>query len=555
MRKSFVASLMAVVLIAAFAATSLACTSIPVSKGASAGGYVMTTWTDDSGSDNTRINVVPAKDWPAGSTRVVLRNTDYGQFEQIATPIFSPGVIPQVEHTYQYINASYSFMNENGVGMGETTIGGTSKMRNTKGWFDIVELQRVALERSKTAREAVLIMGDLAEKYGYGIGGECLTVVDKDEVWLFEVFGPGPLWEPGSSEPGAVWAAVRIPEGYVGVSANRSRIGEVYPADTANYLCSKHIFSLATELGLWDPASGKPFKVFETYGLKAYSPYNARREWRVFSLLAPSLNLDPWSERYPFAIKPDKPVTPQMLMAICRDHYEGTEFDLTKGLEAGAYGTPDRWPTPSSNNPKNSAGWERAISMFRTNFSVVFQMRGNMPAAIGGLVWFGYDKPGTTCYIPIYAGAKSLPKSFETGNRGANYDVFSRESAWWAFNFVSNYANLKYSEMIKEIKATYEPMEAEFFKLQPYIEKAATDLYAKDPELAKEFITQYTNSAANKVVDAWWKLASTLAARYTDGYTYGYTDGKLTQTGYPKEWLDAVGFGISTIRPELRTSN
>jgi len=554
MRKSFVASLMAIVLIAAFAATSLACTSIPVSKGASAGGYVMTTWTDDSGSDNTRINVVPAKDWPAGTMRTVLRNTDYGQFEQIATPIFSPGVIPQVEHTYQYINASYSFMNENGVGMGETTIGGTSKMRNTKGWFDIVELQRIALERSKTAREAVLIMGELAEKYGYGIGGECLTVVDKDEVWQFEVFGPGPLWEPGSGEPGAVWAAARIPEGYVGVSANRSRIGEVNPADTANYLCSKHIFTLATELGLWDPASGKPFKVYETYGLKAYSPYNARREWRVFSLLAPSLNLDPWLEQYPFAIKPDKPVTPQMLMAICRDHYEGTEFDLTKGLQAGAFGTPDRWPTPSSSNPKNSAGWERAISLFRTNFSVVFQMRGNMPAAIGGLVWFGYDKPGTTCYIPIYSGAKYLPKSFETGNRGANYDVFSRESAWWAFNFVSNYANLKYSEMIKDIKATYEPMEAEFFKLQPYIEKAATDLYAKDPELAKEFITQYTNSAANKVVDAWWKLASTLAARYTDGYTYGYNDGKLAQAGYPKEWLDAVGFGISTIRPELRTT-
>mgnify|MGYP001764683141 CR=1 FL=1 len=169
MRKSFVASLMAVVLIAAFAATSLACTSIPVSKGASAGGYVMTTWTDDSGSDNTRINVVPAKDWPAGTMRTVLRNTDYGQFEQIATPIFSPGVIPQVEHTYQYINASYSFMNENGVGMGETTIGGSSKMRNTKGWFDIVELQRIALERSKTAREAVLIMGELAEKYGVTI--------------------------------------------------------------------------------------------------------------------------------------------------------------------------------------------------------------------------------------------------------------------------------------------------------------------------------------------------------------------------------------------------
>ena len=552
MRKNFMSGLVVLVLILAFTVSTIACTSIPVSKGAAAGKYVMTTWTDDSGSDNTRINVVPAKDWPAGSMRTVLRNTDSGQFENIANPIFSPGEIPQVAHTYQYINASYSFMNEMGVGIGESTIGGDSKMRNTKGWFDIVELQRIALERGKTAREVVLIMGDLAEKYGYGIGGECLTVVDKDDCWVFEVFGPGPLWQPGCGEPGAVWAAVRMPEGYAGVCANRSRIGEVHPEDTANYLCSKHIFSLAEEMGLWDPKSGNPFKVYETYGKKAYSPYNARREWRVLDLLAPSMKLDPWSEQYPFAVKPDKPVTPQMLMAICRDHYEGTEFDLTKGLDAGPFATPDRWPTRSNLNPPNSSGWERAISMFRTNLTVVFEMK-DLPAAVGGLVWFAYDKPGTSCFIPIYSGVKYLPESFVKGNRGATYDVFSRESAWWAFNFVSNYANLKYSYMIKEIEAVRNPLEAEMFKMQPYIEKAALDLYAKDPELAKDFLTQYTNSVANKVVDAYWKLASMLAARYTDGYIYGYDDGDYSSAeSYPKEWLNAIGFGISTTRPELR---
>ncbi|HNV34657.1 MAG TPA: C69 family dipeptidase, partial [Bacillota bacterium] len=304
MRKNFMLGIVVLALVMALTVSAIACTDVPVSKGASAGGYVMTTWTDDSGSDNTRVNVVPAKDWPAGSMRTVLRNTDYGQFENILEPIFSPGEIPQVAHTYQYINASYSFMNECGVGIGESTIGGNSKMRNINGWFDIVELQRIALERGKTAREVVLIMGDLAEKYGYGIGGECLTVVDKDDCWVFEVFGPGPLWQPGCGEPGAVWAAVRMPEGYAGVCANRSRIGEVHPEDTANYLCSKHIFSLAEEMGLWDPKSGNPFKVYETYGKKAYSPYNARREWRVLDLLAPSMKLDPWSEQYPFAVKP-----------------------------------------------------------------------------------------------------------------------------------------------------------------------------------------------------------------------------------------------------------
>ncbi|HQJ25470.1 MAG TPA: peptidase C69, partial [Bacillota bacterium] len=150
------------------------------------------------------------------------------------------------------------------------------------------------------------------------------------------------------------------------------------------------------------------------------------------------------------------------------------------------------------------------------------------------------------------SGVKYLPESFAKGNRGANYDVFSRESAWWAFNYVSNYANLKYSVMIKDIQAVRDPIEAEEFTMQPYIEKAALDLYAKDPELAKDFLTQYTNSLANKAVNAFWKLASTLAARYTDGYTYGYDDGKSSSGGYPKEWLDAVGFGLSTIRPELR---
>jgi dipeptidase len=481
--------------------------------------------------------------------RPVVRGTDNGLFRQITSPQYVIGEIPQVEHTYAYMNASYSFQNEKQVGIGETTIGGRREMNNPEGWFDIVELQRIALERASTAREAIQIMGDLAVEYGYGIGAECLTVIDPNEAWLFEVFGPGPLWAPGSGIPGAVWAAQRIPEGHVGVSANRSRIGAIDLDDPDHFMASENIFSLAEQMGFWDPASGEEFKVYETYGLKAVSPYNSRREWRVLSLLAPSLGLDPWQERYPFSVKPDEPVTVQKIMEITRDAYQGTEFDLTQGLEAGPFGTPNRYPTSSRQNPQGSAGWERAISMFRCTLTTVVTARNYLPDWIGGVTWFGYDAPHSTCYFPIYCGVTELPESFRVGSRGGDYDVFSRESAWWAFNFVSNWADLKFSYMIEDIKSVRDPLEAEFLLTQPVIDQAALTLYDVDPALARSFLTHYTNGCANRVVDAYWKLASQLVGRYADGYVY-QDDGTMATVGYPQEWLDAVGFGQSTIWPE-----
>lgn len=531
----------------AFPAMTLACTSIPVSSGASIDGSVMTTHTDDSGTDTFHVYPVAAADWKPGSLRPVIKNTDFGPYGQKANPLKVMGQIPQVAHTYAYMNSSYSFQNEKQVGMGETTIGGARQNENPSGWFDLVDLERVGLERGGTAREAIKVMGELAEKYGYGMPGECLTVIDPKEAWLFEVFGPGPLWEPGSGKPGAVWIAQRIPDGQVGVSANRSRIGAVNLKDTDHFMASVHVFSLAQELGLWDPKSGKEFKVYETYGMKAYSAYNARREWRVLSLLAPSLNLSPNLERYPFSVKPDKKVAVQDIMRIVRDHYEGTPYDLTKGLAAGPFGTPNRYPTSSKVNPKDSSGWERAISMFRTNYSTIVTARKNMPDWIGGLTWFGWDAPHSTCYIPIYCGTTMLPKSFDVGMRGGSYDVFSRESAWWAFNFVSNWADLKYSYMIEDIKAVRDPIEARFFAQQPAVEQAALELYKQNPELARQFLTSYTNSGANMVVETYWKLASQLVGRYADGYVYGDDTFKASTVGYPQWWLDAVDFGKTTV--------
>ncbi len=541
--------LTAVFSIAASSAAFGECTMIPVSPGASADGSAMTTHTDDSGTDTFHVFMVPAKDWEPGSMLEVWKNTDDGPFTLLRTPLYSPGSIPQVAHTYAYTDASYSFQNENQVGMGESTIGGARELNNSAGWFEVVELQRVALQRAKTAREAIQVMGSLAEAYGYCVSGECITVIDPQETWMFEIFGPGPLWAPGSDRAGAVWIAQRIPDGEVGVSANRSRIGEIDLSDPDHFMASSNVYTLATELGLWDPNGDKPFKVYETYGAKAYSPYNARREWRVLSLMAPSLNLSPWMERYPFSVKPDQPVTVQKVMEIERDAYQGTEFDLTQGLAAGPFGTPNRYPTSGSQNPEGSSGWERAISLFRTNFSTVVVARAGLPDWIGGLTWFGYDAPHSTCYIPLYCSATELPDSFNVGMRGGEYDVFSRESAWWAFNFVSNWADLKYSYMIEDIKAVRDPIEAEFFAMQPFIEDTALALYNQDPDLARSFLTTYTNASANRVVDAYWKLASQLVGRYADGYVYSDETHRGSSVGYPQEWLDAVGFGLSTIPP------
>ncbi len=515
---TLVAAIMAVLLAAVVPA--IACTSVVVGKLASADGSVMTTHTCD-GRYEFRIGVIPAKDWAAGALRPVYKGGGTGEDIADRTKVAD---IPQVAHTFKYFDIAYPFGNENQVMMGETTIGGRRELQNKNGIFEIWELQRVGLERAKTAKEAIQIMGEMAEKYGYGDGGECLTVIDGNEAWFFEIYGAGPL------EVGAIWAAQRVPDDEVGVSANRSRIGVIKENDP-NFMYSSNVFSYAKDMGWWDPAKG-PLNYANVYGFKD-SVYNTRREWRALSLIAPSLNLDPWAVEYPFSVKPDKKVTVEDLMRIKRDHYEGTAFDLTKGMAAGPFGNPNRYPTPAT-----LGEWERAISIFRCSYSVIMQARAWLPAAIGGVIWFGEDAPHSTCYVPIYAGATSVPASFTIGRR----DVLDRNCAWWAFNLVSNFADLKYSYMIKDIEETFTKFEKDARAIQPTVEKTASELYKLDPKLAVSFLTDYSNSNAQKVVDAWWKLFDKLAVKYQDGYV------NLKTVGYPDDWLKAVGFS-KIVRP------
>jgi dipeptidase len=429
-------------------------------------------------------------------------------------------------------------MNEKQVIIGETTIGGRRELYNDEGWFDIMELERLALERASTAREAIKIMGEFATKYGYGDSGECLTVGDPNEVWFFEIFGAGP------GEKGAVWAAKRIPPGEVGVSANRSRITTLDLNDPNSSMASENVQKVAEEMG-WSK-KGDKFVFNQAYsGTPGFG--STRREWRVLSTLAPSLKLDPWSVDVPFSVKPDKKITPQDLMKLHRDVYEGTEFDMTKGLVAGPFANPNRWSTSALRPAQGNMGTERAIGVTQASYVVVLQSRGWLPSWIGGVAWFTPDDAKTGCFFPLYAGSTRIPESLEVGTRSQ----FDRKSAWWAFNFTGNWANLNYAAMSQDIRKAASEIEGRFFAQQPVIEKTAVELYKQDPAAAREYITSYTYRGALDTIDSWWRLSDTLIVNYQD-FGQNMPRGG-TPTGYSKDWLDAVGYGKTPIKPPVKT--
>jgi dipeptidase len=289
----------------------------------------------------------------------------------------------------------------------------------------------------------------------------------------------------------------------------------------------------AEKLGLWK--QGEPFVFYKAYGGNA-SLGSTRREWRVLSTMAPSLNLDPWDLELPFTVKAEKKVTVQDLMALHRDSYEGTEFDNAAGLAAGPFGDPNRWPA-SARPPQGFMGFERTISVIQCSYTVVLNSRGYMPAWIGAVAWFTPDDAKTGNFIPLYAGNTTLPKAFDIGNRAE----FDRGSAWWAFDFVGNWARLRYNAMIQDIKAKRATLEGKFLADQAEIEKQALELYKKDPNAARTFINDYSNQAAQKTYEEWWKLADTLIVKYNDN------GGGQGAPGYPKEWLDSVGYGTKKI--------
>jgi len=537
-RKLLSLSLVAVLLLMA-AVPALACTPLGIGKGASEDGSVMVSHTCDGWYDH-RIQIVPGGEYAPGTMMDVYVDMCLGT--RPANPITKVGEIPQAEKTNTYFHIGYPFMNDKQVMMGEFTWSGREEVYNAAGMLYIANLEQLGLQRGSTAKEAVQIMGELAEKYGYGDGGETLVVGDKDEIWVFEVCGGGLLWTPESEQPGAHWAAQRLPDDEVFVGANRARIGVIDFEDKDNFLVSTNLTALPEQMGWWK--EGEPFDFAKIFNPVPYGGpfYQSRREWRAFSLVAPSQEFPILDEfgAYPFSVKPDKKLSVKDIMNIYSDHLEGTHYDLTTDKAAGPYGNPNRWPIGRDQKPEGRTGqdWERAIAMFRCSYSFVSQSRSWLPDPVGGVLWFGEDAPDTTVYVPIYCGVTEIPTPWTVGER----HKFDPTSAWWAFNLVNNYANLRWDAMYKEIREKKDSYESVFFAEQAATEEEAVKLFNEDPAKAVAFLTEKTMERLNTVEKGWWEFAWHLIGKYYDGGMIN-EEGRMTSPGYPMKYLEEVDFG------------
>jgi len=480
------------------------CTSVLVGKGASADGATMTSHSCDSTTDRTWMDMVPRASHKPGETATLWMDPkeSKGPNDPDRVPA---GEIPQVAETYKFLNAAYPVMNEHQLAIGETTFGGKRELKSDVGIIDCPELYRLVLERAKTAREAIQIADQLTKEYGYNDYGEAFTFADKDEVWFFEILGPG------RGKKGAVWAAVRIPDDEVAVSANAPRIRKINLKDPANYMASANVLTLAEELGWWSAKSGEPFEFCTAYGSRS-SLGSRRREWRALSRLAPSLRLDANAEHFPLSVKPEKKLSVKDVFDIFRDTYEGTPYDMTRHImKIGPDGKAVKNPiaNPFMNNDYLDAfkiTSERTIACKRATYLTVTQSRTWLPDPIGGVVWLGYDNPMTTPHLPFYIGISQMPARYMVDGRAK----FRRDSAWWAFRQVSQLAFLRWQDMVKDIEKVWRPMEEKAWADQAAIEAEAVALYTQDPAKAREYLTAYSHKLANGAVDAYWKLGEDL---------------------------------------------
>lgn len=494
------------------------CTSMLVTRGATQDGSVIITYTCD-GEFHPHLNRTPAADHQPGDS-VAITGWD-GKVR---------GRVKQVPHTYAVVG----LMNEHQLAIGETTFDGRLELEDTTGLLEYWDLMNLALLRARTAREAIKVITDLVAEYGYRSTGESFSIADTSEAWILEMIGPG----PGGS--GAEWVAVKVPDGYVSCHANKARIGEFPIDDTKNCLHSSNVISFAIAKGYYDAHAGKPFRFCDAYcpATPANQRYADTRVWSIFRRAAPSQEFPvdyhrgvPGAKPYPLWIRPDHKLTVADVFGLMRDHYEGTPYDMTKGVDAGPFGCPDRCRPVGWTVDSVEYAWERSISTPQTGFSFVSQSRSTLPDPVGGVLWYGLDNTYTCCYVPLYCGIDSVPRSYTVGT----LSKFSWESAWWVFNFVSNYANLKYSYMVPDIRAVQAELEGDCFKLQPVVEKAAVELGKTDPALMIRYLTDYSVSHAEMVVDRWKNLGEDLITKYNDGFVKN-DKGRPEEKGYPETW-------------------
>ncbi len=504
------------------------CTSITVGKKASFDGSVMTSHTDDSHRTRSWMNIVPAKDHKEGAVAKMYKRVAVDTFAMPTYGHNEIGEIPQKSHTYQFINTAYPCMNEKQLAIGESTFGGRSELQSNDGLIDCQRLAQLMLERCTTAREAIRMADELTKKYGWNDAGEVLTIADINEVWHFEIVGPG------KGKVGAVWAAQRVPDDHVGVNANASTIKEIDLDNTDYFMASKNIYDVAKENGWWN--ENEPFRFCYAYAPHSRtSPASRRREWRILSMVAPSLHLDPNAENYPFSVKPEKKITLEKMVELFQDYYEGTPYDMTRNITAtDKDGKTIVSPLANPFMPYDqlglhnvSGGWyhvdkesgdirflgERTIARWYTMYGTITQSRSFLPNEIGGVVWLAQDNIATSIYVPVYCSVTKLPSSYSTPGRP---NGMTRESAWWAFNYLGTMTAQRWGDMRHDVSAVWTPMQQELFANQKSFEAEVKAMSSKKKQV--KALTEYTNKWGDKVVKEAWRLGDFLWTKYDEKF-------------------------------------
>ncbi|MBP1663654.1 MAG: peptidase dipeptidase [Bacteroidetes bacterium] len=505
------------------------CTNFLVGKSASTDGSTFISYSADSYFLFGALYHYPAATYPKG-TMLDINEWDTGKYL---------GKIKQAEQTYSVIGN----MNEHQVSIGETTYGGREELIDTTAVMDYGSLIYIALQRSRTAREAIKVMTDLAAEYGYYSSGESFSIADPNEVWIMEMIGKG------SGRKGAVWVALRIPDDCVSAHANQARITTIPFKDKNNCMYSKDVVSFAREKGYFT-GKDEEFSFSDTYAPLDYSALRIceSRVWSFFRKVKPDMDKyisyvkGETKERMPLWIKPDRKLSAEDMKSFMRDHYEGTELDMTKGCAAGPFGSTLRHSPLTFTVDSVEYMHERPIATQQTGFTFVAQMRGWLPDYTGGILWFGVDDAASNVYVPVYCCTNKVPQCFDEKN--GSLLQYSPTSAFWTFNAVANFAYGKYSYLMNDIRKLQSELENGFQQMTPAVDAKALAL---GETAGRKYLTDYSNQAAEKTTAEWKKLGEYLLVKYMDGNIKKEGNGKFLQNehaippgiiraGYPTEF-------------------
>lgn len=538
--------LLAISLAFAFSVNKVyACSNFLVTKGATVDGSNMISYSADSHTLYGELYYWPAATYPAGALLDVYE-WDTGKFL---------GKIKQASQTYNVVGN----MNEHQVAIGETTFGGREELVDTAGIMDYGSLIYIALQRSKTAREAIHVITSLMAEYGYASSGESFSISDPNEVWIMEMVGKGkPVIvkdKKGKTSvkynKGAVWVAMRIPDGYISGHANHARITTFPLNDPENCLYAPDVITFAREKGLFN-GEDKDFSFSDIYAPVDFggARFCEARVWSGFNKVTKGMDKyldyvkgENLSNRMPLWVKPDHKLTVLEVMGLMRDYYQGTELDMTKDPGAGPYGCIVRWRPLTFKVDGVDYFNERAISTQQTGFVFVAQSRPYVPSPLGGILWFGVDDTYSTVFVPMYTCMTKVPETFAVGN--GSMMEYSDNAAFWVFNQVSNFAYTRYSDMIVDIQKKQSELENNFVAMVPAMDKIALEMYRTNPAKAIQFLTDFSVSQGNNTVYEWKKLYGFLFAKYMDGNIkeavavpegYKYIAPAIKQPGYGEDF-------------------